>query len=82
MKKTFKVEQFEKHLRQNWRCPVCFCRYLKLTHYLEDNKWNAECTNCGCEIPEECNSKHTALNAWYDLVDEAEAAELALTLKT
>ena len=32
--------------------------------------------------PEECNTKHAALGAWYDLVDEAEAAELALTLKT
>ena len=82
MKKIYQTEQFEKHLRKNWRCPVCYSRYLKLTHYLEDGKWNAECINCGNELPYEQNTKRAAIDAWYDLVDEAEAAELALTLKT
>lgn len=72
MKKYYNAEQYEKHLKRQWRCPKCHCRYLILTHYLEDDKWNAECINCDCEIPEEQDSKRAAKEAWYDLVDKAE----------
>lgn len=81
MKMTFKTIQFEKHLRRNWRCPRCYCRYLILTRYEDTKTWTAECKSCG-EYTDEYPSKRAALNAWYDLVDEAEAQERKQALRT
>lgn len=75
MKLVVKTTQFEKHLRRNWRCPVCFCRYLIYTHYEDTDTWDASCKNCG-ESTDEYKSKRAAKDAWYDLVDEAEAREI------
>lgn len=82
MKAILQETEFEKHLRRNWRCPLCFGRYLILTRFEDTNTWTAECKSCGAHLRDEYSSRFKAIDAWYDFVDEEEDIKLKNTLTT